>query len=249
MAVEIKHKFQSAKADSSDPSIIRPSNWNDVHAITMQTARLLGRYSVGNGDAQEISLGSGLQFSGGALALSATLSAISALVPTDDNFIVGDGATWQKLTPADARTALGLGTAAVLPSTDFALSATTITAGNGLTGGGSLAANRTLALGTPSTLGANSTNAVTATTHTHQVDWGPGIASVAAGAVGSFAFAYSPSISSMPFGSTHSGASLFPGSTNSGGNDSAPTALTGTWRCLGYKNSSSGFYTVFLRIS
>lgn len=45
----------------------------------------------------------------------------------------------------------------------------TITAGNGLSGGGTLAANRDIALGTPSTLSPTSTNAVTATSHTHDI--------------------------------------------------------------------------------
>lgn len=47
--------------------------------------------------------------------------------------------------------------------------ARTITAGNGLTGGGTLAADRTLTLGTPGTLTPSSTDAVTATSHTHNV--------------------------------------------------------------------------------
>lgn len=45
----------------------------------------------------------------------------------------------------------------------------TITAGDGLTGGGDLTANRTLTLGTPSTLTTATTNAVTATSHTHEL--------------------------------------------------------------------------------
>lgn len=46
----------------------------------------------------------------------------------------------------------------------------TLTAGNGLSGGGNLGANRTFALGTPGKLTAASTNAVTATSHTHELD-------------------------------------------------------------------------------
>ena len=44
-----------------------------------------------------------------------------------------------------------------------------ITAGDGLTGGGTLAASRTLTLGTPTTLTTGTANAVTATSHTHEV--------------------------------------------------------------------------------
>lgn len=44
-----------------------------------------------------------------------------------------------------------------------------ITAGNGLSGGGNFTANRTITLGTPSTLTGSTTNAVTATSHTHEI--------------------------------------------------------------------------------
>lgn len=48
--------------------------------------------------------------------------------------------------------------------------ASSIVAGNGLTGGGTLAASRTVALGTPSKLTAGTSNAVQATSHTHELD-------------------------------------------------------------------------------
>lgn len=44
-----------------------------------------------------------------------------------------------------------------------------IIAGNGLTGGGDLTANRTVTLGTPGTLTGSTTNAVTTTSHTHEI--------------------------------------------------------------------------------
>ncbi|CAB3635727.1 pyocin knob domain-containing protein [Achromobacter pestifer] len=46
----------------------------------------------------------------------------------------------------------------------------TLTAGNGLSGGGTLGANRTFTLGTPTRLSSTSTNAVTTTSHTHELD-------------------------------------------------------------------------------
>lgn len=67
MTIEVKHKFQSAKADSGDASLIRPSNWNDTHDITLAGQRLLGRHASGAGAAQEITVGAGLEFSAGAL--------------------------------------------------------------------------------------------------------------------------------------------------------------------------------------
>lgn len=54
-----------------------------------------------------------------------------------------------------------------------AAAATILTAGNGLTGGGNLGASRTFALGTPGAITKDSTNAVSATSHTHQLDVAP----------------------------------------------------------------------------
>jgi len=48
--------------------------------------------------------------------------------------------------------------------------AVSVVAGNGLSGGGTLAANRTLSLGMPSRLTAATTNAVTTTSHSHELD-------------------------------------------------------------------------------
>ena len=36
----IKHKFISAKADDGDPTLVRPSNWNDTHEIDHGIATL-----------------------------------------------------------------------------------------------------------------------------------------------------------------------------------------------------------------
>jgi hypothetical protein len=56
--------------------------------------------------------------------------------------------------------------------TDAMATSWTLTAGNGLTGGGSGAANRTVTLGTPSDLNGATTNAVTASSHTHAINYG-----------------------------------------------------------------------------
>ncbi|WP_454627790.1 hypothetical protein [Bradyrhizobium cenepequi] len=54
MALSIKHNFISTKADGTDNTLLRPSNWNDNHAIKLATATLIGRQSAGTGDAEEI---------------------------------------------------------------------------------------------------------------------------------------------------------------------------------------------------
>lgn len=72
MAISIKHKHQSAKADSADTSIIRPSNWNDEHNFTMAASKLLGRHAATDGVLQEIMLGGGLKFDSGKLVFDGT---------------------------------------------------------------------------------------------------------------------------------------------------------------------------------
>lgn len=80
MAIEVRHKFQSMKPDSPDNSLIRPSNWNDNHDITMAGSRLFGRSSSTAGPVEEIELGDGLEFASGALALSQNVIPIGTVV-------------------------------------------------------------------------------------------------------------------------------------------------------------------------
>lgn len=70
MTVSLKHSFESAKADSSDASLVQPSNWNAEHSLTCAPGILIGRATAGTGNAEEIGLGSGLSFSGGNLVVS-----------------------------------------------------------------------------------------------------------------------------------------------------------------------------------
>ncbi len=130
-----------------------------------------------------------------------------------------------------------------------ASTAVDIIAGNGLTGGGAISADRTLAIGTPSTLTATSTNSVGADTHAHDVDWGGGVASIAAGAVGSYAWCQRVNnTTGYTLGQTVPGTDLESASSSSGGG----AALSGTWRCMGNIGAGStagGSLSLFLRIS
>lgn len=54
MAINIKHKFTSPAVDDDDPNVIKPSNWNDSHDITLAANKLIGRASSGEGPAEEI---------------------------------------------------------------------------------------------------------------------------------------------------------------------------------------------------
>lgn len=127
-----------------------------------------------------------------------------------------------------------------------------VVAGNGLSGGGTLAANRTLALGTPGTLTATTANAVSATSHTHDVDTAgiaaAGTAALAAGGIGTYVFARRTGSVDPAFGATIAGSSLQPSNVNA----SVSGSLSGTWRCMGYVQagaSTSGAVTLWLRIS
>lgn len=86
--VSIKHKFVSAKPDGADSSLLRPSNWNDEHNLTLaSSSRLLGRISAGAGVAEEISISTGLEFNAGALRAKASE------ITTSANIVAGLGFT------------------------------------------------------------------------------------------------------------------------------------------------------------
>ncbi len=55
MTISVKHAFTSAKVDGGDTTLIRPSNWNAEHTITLATNKLLGRSTAGTGAVEEIS--------------------------------------------------------------------------------------------------------------------------------------------------------------------------------------------------
>lgn len=79
MAISLKHNFTSAVADEGDTSLVRPSNWNAEHDLTLATARLLGRTTAGTGSAEEISVGTGLNLSSGSLAVSSTTPQVNSI--------------------------------------------------------------------------------------------------------------------------------------------------------------------------
>jgi hypothetical protein len=68
MAVSLKHAFVSAVPDDADTSLVRPTDWNAEHVLTMAEDRLLGRTTAGTGAAEEITVGTGLQLVAGELS-------------------------------------------------------------------------------------------------------------------------------------------------------------------------------------
>jgi len=55
MAIEVTHSFTNPKADGPDDTIVRPSDWNAGHVLTMATGFVLGRTTAGAGAVEELS--------------------------------------------------------------------------------------------------------------------------------------------------------------------------------------------------
>lgn len=54
MAVSLKHSFNNPKSDGPDSTVVRPSDWNAEHVLTLGTNRVLGRVSSGTGAVEEL---------------------------------------------------------------------------------------------------------------------------------------------------------------------------------------------------
>lgn len=88
--IVINHRFNDAHADGGDATLVRPSNWNDTHAITGSIALatdVSGTLPVGNGGTGLIS-----GTSGGILAFTATGTIASSALLTAHALVVGGGA-------------------------------------------------------------------------------------------------------------------------------------------------------------
>lgn len=66
---------------------------------------------------------------------------------------------------------------------------------------------------------------------------------IAAGGVGSYAFAVNTYAAKVTFGTIYAGSNLKPTSVNA----SKGSSLSGTWRCMGY-NDTTGSGTLYLRV-
>lgn len=54
MTISLKHSFASSKSDGTDSTLVRASNWNNEHTLTMATSRVMGRLSSGVGVVEEL---------------------------------------------------------------------------------------------------------------------------------------------------------------------------------------------------
>lgn len=64
MTISVRHNFSSGAADGGDSTLVRPSNWNAEHDLTLATDRLLGRDTAATGAVEEITVGGGIEFTG-----------------------------------------------------------------------------------------------------------------------------------------------------------------------------------------
>src|SRR6478736_1555074 len=108
MTISVKHKFTNPKPDSTDTTIVRPSNWNDEHDLTLAASRLFGRYDVTAGAAQEVRLGSGMRWDNDAIDtnnIAEVAYFASSTAPT--GWLKANGATISRTTYAKLFAAVG----------------------------------------------------------------------------------------------------------------------------------------------
>jgi len=85
MTIKVKHKFHSAKADGTDITLVKPTNWNEDHDLQTDATGpfVIGRDNTGPGPLQE-------------LPLAYYASSNSWGVPTNGSFQVPQGTTAQR---------------------------------------------------------------------------------------------------------------------------------------------------------
>ncbi len=68
MTLTVTHPFVSSVPDGTDPTIIKPSNWNDTHTVTGTANKIFGTDGAGAGT--EISAGTNIAISGSAVGIT-----------------------------------------------------------------------------------------------------------------------------------------------------------------------------------
>jgi lysophospholipase L1-like esterase len=129
--LNVKHAFQSAKTDGTDPTQIQPSHWNSAHEITAAAKTLVGRPDQSAGAVKEITVGTGLALSdGGALSIDGQVVPRLLLNPLTGRNVLTNGTVnvsrpWE--VAAKTRGNVGARCVALVNTPSFALSATTYT--------------------------------------------------------------------------------------------------------------------------
>lgn len=71
MTIQVVHATQAVGTDAGNGEI-RKAQWNEAHAITAASGKLVGRYAATDGAVQEITIGSGLSLNSSTGVLSAS---------------------------------------------------------------------------------------------------------------------------------------------------------------------------------
>lgn len=113
MTIEITHAFECLKSDGPDATVVKPSDWNEVHDIIMAHSFIMGRAEGTDGSVQELPV---KVTSGGDVTLTAALGyflgAVGTTAQRPGTPLAGmertnvtttkkewyDGANWQNLT-------------------------------------------------------------------------------------------------------------------------------------------------------
>lgn len=135
MPVEIKH---NTVAPLSGGAKLSSSDWNDAHALTQDTARLLGRTTAGAGPTEEISAGTGLELATGSVALTGQALALHNLATNGIIARTGAGTVAGRTLTAGSGITITNGDGVAGNPTISATGGGTVTsiiAGTGLTGG------------------------------------------------------------------------------------------------------------------
>jgi len=107
MVVSLKHKFTTAKTDGADTSLVRPSNWNDDHDLTLAASKLLGRATASSGAAEEVTVGTSLSLDAASQTLrrAALTGDVTASVDSNATTIANDAVTTAKILNSNVTTA------------------------------------------------------------------------------------------------------------------------------------------------
>jgi len=223
LTLEVKHLFTNNVADEPGFTGVKPSDWNAAHTLTQAGERLLGKADAGAGSTTEVSLGTGLEFSGGAVRRSAITgdvavpagsneATLATVNPNVGTFGAADTAVALTVDGKGRITAIIQGAIAIaisqvtgLASAIAALVPTsrTITAGAGLTGGGDLSSDRTLDVGAGTGIAVNANDVALASIADQRV-----LANVSGGAAAPVANTLTAIIDAC-IGSTANGDLLF----------------------------------------
>lgn len=115
MTISLTHALVAVGTEAGNGEVEREA-WNDEHAITMASSRLLGRTTAATGAVEEISVGTGLSFSSGALdaappgIISETADFTFALSDANGTIVASSASAIIATIPTNAAIAYPIGT-------------------------------------------------------------------------------------------------------------------------------------------